>query len=61
LNLEAGLVGDSSAAVYNDPEKTGNVLVGLASILGNDNVTTTQIYTQKPPRALRNEIDKVQF
>lgn len=46
---------------YNYLEQTGNDLVGLANILGHDNVTTTQIYTQKPLRALQNEIEKVQF
>jgi site-specific recombinase XerD len=42
-------------------EKTGNDLVGLADILGHDNVATTQIYTQKPLRALQAEIEKVNF
>ncbi|MBZ0301237.1 MAG: tyrosine-type recombinase/integrase [Anaerolineae bacterium] len=46
---------------YNYLEKTGNDLVGLANILGHDNVTTTQIYTQKPLGALQDEIEKVQF
>lgn len=46
---------------YNYLEKTGNDLIGLANILGHDNVTTTQIYTQKPLRALQDEIEKVQF
>jgi site-specific recombinase XerD len=46
---------------YNYLEKTGNDLVGLATILGHDNVTTTQIYTQKPLGALQDEIEKVQF
>jgi integrase len=46
---------------YNYLEKTGNDLIGLATILGHDNVTTTQIYTQKPLGALQEEIEKVQF
>jgi integrase len=46
---------------YNYLEKTGNDLIGLATILGHDNVTTTQIYTQKPLGALQDEIEKVQF
>ena len=46
---------------YNYLEKTGNDLIGLANILGHDNVTTTQIYTQKPLGALQDEIEKVQF
>ena len=46
---------------YNYLEKTGNDLIGLANILGHDNVTTTQIYTQKPLDALQDEIEKVQF
>ncbi|MBZ0299661.1 MAG: tyrosine-type recombinase/integrase [Anaerolineae bacterium] len=46
---------------YNYLEKTSNDLVGLANILGHDNVTTTQIYTQKPLGALQDEIEKVQF
>jgi site-specific recombinase XerD len=46
---------------YNYLEKTGNDLIGLANILGHDNVTTTQIYTQKPLGALQAEIEKVQF
>jgi site-specific recombinase XerD len=46
---------------YNYLEKTGNDLIGLATILGHDNVTTTQICTQKPLGALQEEIEKVQF
>ena len=46
---------------YNYLEKTGNDLIGLATILGHDNVTTTQIYTQKPLGALQDEIEKVRF
>ena len=46
---------------YNYLQKTGNDLIGLANILGHDNVTTTQIYTQKPLGALQDEIEKVQF
>jgi integrase/recombinase XerC len=46
---------------YNYLEKTGNDLIGLANILGHDNVITTQIYTQKPLGALQDEIEKVQF
>ena len=46
---------------YNYLEKTGNDLIGLADILGHDNVTTTQIYTQKPLGALQDEIEKVHF
>ena len=42
-------------------EKTQNDLVGLADILGHDNLATTQIYTQKPLVALQDEIEKVQF
>jgi site-specific recombinase XerD len=42
-------------------EKTHNDLVGLANILGHDNLATTQIYTQKPLGALQDEIEKVQF
>lgn len=42
-------------------EKTANDLVGLADILGHDNLATTQIYTQKPLGALQDEIEKVQF
>jgi site-specific recombinase XerD len=42
-------------------EKTHNDLVGLADILGHDNLATTQIYTQKPLGALQDEIEKVQF
>ncbi len=41
--------------------KTQNDLVGLATILGHDNLSTTQIYTQKPPGVLQEEIEKVQF
>ncbi|MCZ7546761.1 MAG: tyrosine-type recombinase/integrase [Anaerolineae bacterium] len=41
--------------------KTGNDLVGLADILGHDNLATTQIYTQKPLGALQEEIEKVSF
>jgi site-specific recombinase XerD len=41
--------------------KTQNDLVGLANILGHDNLATTQIYTQKPLGALQDEIEKVQF
>ena len=36
-------------------------LVGLANILDHDNVTTTQIYTQKPLGVLQDEIEKVHF
>jgi site-specific recombinase XerD len=46
---------------YNYLEKTGNDLIELATILGHDNVTTTQIYMQKPLGALQEEIEKVQF
>ena len=42
-------------------DKTQNDLVGLADILGHDNLATTQIYTQKPLGALQDEIEKVQF
>jgi site-specific recombinase XerD len=42
-------------------EKTHNDLVGLADILGHDNLATTQIYTQKPLGALQDEIEKVSF
>jgi site-specific recombinase XerC len=42
-------------------EKTHNDLVGLADILGHDNLATTQIYTQKPLGVLQDEIEKVQF
>ena len=42
-------------------EKTHNDLVGLADILGHDNLATTQIYTQKPLGALQDEIEKVRF
>ena len=44
---------------YNDYEKTGDDLVGLTIILGHDNVTPTQIYTQKPLDVLQDEIEKV--
>jgi site-specific recombinase XerD len=46
---------------YNYLAKTGNDLIGLATILGHYNVTTTQIYTQKPLGALQEEVEKVQF
>jgi site-specific recombinase XerD len=46
---------------YTYLERTGNDLVGLAHILGHDNVATTQIYTQKSLGALQEEIEKVQF
>ncbi len=46
---------------YNYLEKTGNDLIGLATILGHDNITTTQIYTQKPLGVLQEAIEKVQF
>jgi site-specific recombinase XerD len=46
---------------YNYLEKTGNDLIRLANILGHDNVTTTQINTQKPLGVLQNEIEKVRF
>ena len=42
-------------------EKTQNDLVGLADILGHDNLATTQIYTQKPLGVLQDEIEKVRF
>jgi site-specific recombinase XerD len=35
--------------------------VGLADILGHDNLATTQIYVQKPLGALQDEIEKAQF
>ena len=41
--------------------RTQNDLVGLADILGHDNLATTQIYTQKPLGALQEEIEKVRF
>jgi site-specific recombinase XerD len=46
---------------YTYLEKTQNDLVGLADILGHDNLATTQIYTQKPLGALQDEIEKVRF
>lgn len=46
---------------YTYLERTQNNLVGLADILGHDNLTTTQIYTQKPLSVLQDEIEKVQF
>jgi hypothetical protein len=33
----------------------------LANIPGHDNITTTQIYPQKPFGALQDEIEKVQL
>ncbi len=42
-------------------DKTQNDLVGLADILGHDNLVATQIHTQKPLRALQDEIEKAKL
>jgi site-specific recombinase XerD len=46
---------------YTYLEKTHNDLVGLASILGHDRLSTTQIYTQKPLSALQDAVEQVSF
>lgn len=47
--------------LYNYLENSSNDLIGLAIILARDTATTTQIYTQKPLPALRDEIERDQF
>lgn len=42
-------------------DKTQNDLVGLADILGHDNLVATQIHRQKPLRALQDEIEKAKL
>lgn len=50
---------DTFSCAYLD--KTLNDLVGLADILGYDRLATIQIHTQKPLRALQDEMERVKF